>query len=200
MAQVDVERTLTEIRERVRAKIRQQTAATPSTTEATTPVRASEVAIESLRANLAIVERSWNRLPPITTYRRGSISGLELWLKRLLKKATHWFTWEQVNFNSATGNSIKDILAILLAHQQEVMELRRELEKYESMASERGSNSQAQLTAKHLDSTHDPAVTSSSKVADESASDRYQQLDSDITDLARRIEELRTIRARHDIT
>jgi hypothetical protein len=41
-----------------------------------------------------------------------------LWIKRLLKRATHWYTWEQVNFNSSVDSSLKNTLAILQTHDQ----------------------------------------------------------------------------------
>ncbi len=139
MSDVDVEKTLTEIRERVRAQIRQNAAMTQTRAEAPEISRPNEVALESLRANLSVIDRSWNKLPPLTSYRRGLIARVELWFKRLLKKATHWFTWEQVNFNSATAKSLKDVVTVLSEHERELMELRRQLQRLDSIARE-GSN------------------------------------------------------------
>jgi hypothetical protein len=197
MAEVDVEKRLTEIRERVRAQIRQQTAMTQTQSDDSTPGRANEVMLEALRANLSVIERSWNRLPPMTSYRRGSIARFELWFKRLLKKATHWFTWEQVNFNSATAKSTKEILAVLSNHEDELMELRRQLKKFDSIARE-GSNWQPERLENHVGSLPDRGVTNGNESTVESATDRDNE--ADITELARRIEDLRSIRARHDIT
>ena len=139
MSEVDAEKTLTEIRERVRAQIRQQAAITQPRSEPPDASRPNEVALESLRANLSVIERSWNKLPPLTSYRTGLMARFELWCKRLLKKATHWFTWEQVNFNSASAKSMKDIAAVLSQHEVELIELRRQLERLDSIARE-GAN------------------------------------------------------------
>jgi hypothetical protein len=96
------------------------------------PVARNLATIESLKANLSVIERSWNRLPPITSYRHGRIAQLELWLKRFFRKVTYWFTWEQVNFNSATANSLKEVQSLLSAHEQVLKEVRDQLEEIAS--------------------------------------------------------------------
>jgi hypothetical protein len=134
MADVDVDKTLTEIRERVRAQIRDQAAIAPINSQDSTPVTANAITLESLRANLSVIERSWNKLPPLTSYRTGPIAKLELWFKRLLKQAAHWFTWEQVNFNSASAKSTRDILTVISNHEEQLAELRQQLKKFDSIA------------------------------------------------------------------
>jgi hypothetical protein len=121
MADTEVENILREIRERVRAESSAQTLA-PRAVEAVAASRAEPdvpVALEGARArieaNLATIERTWNKLPPLTSYRRGWAARVELWLKRQIKRATHWFTWEQVNFNAAVHSSLRDTLAALAA-------------------------------------------------------------------------------------
>ncbi len=118
MPETDVEKTLRDIRERVRVQLRQQAPSSIAHPAESGELRVNGAAIESIRANLSVIERSRTRLPPITSYRRGWAARVELWIKRLLKRASHWFTWEQVNFNSATSNSLKDVLVVELRAEQ----------------------------------------------------------------------------------
>jgi hypothetical protein len=134
MPDTDVEKTLREIRERVRVQIRRQMPVAEA--QSIEPHQVNRAAIESLKANLSVIQRSWNRLPPLTSYRRGWAADLELWCKRILKKASHWFTWEQVNFNSATSNSLQDVLAVLSEHEEVLAELKEQLEKIACAAAE----------------------------------------------------------------
>jgi flagellar biosynthesis GTPase FlhF len=128
MADVEVENTLREIRERVLAdaRLRAPVAAAAanggpagragngaSDGGAWPQAGASGEALARLDANLATTARAWSRLPPILTYRSGAAARLELWLKRLVKRAAHWFTWEQVNFNSAVNHALGDVRAAL---------------------------------------------------------------------------------------
>src|ERR1700753_2723647 len=124
MVDYEVESTLREIRERVMAEsagvaARHSTNASAgveasggiagaSVTVASDSARggASVEAIARMQANLATTERAWSRLPPIMSYRRGTVARVELWLKRQISRAAHWFTWEQVNFNSAAHNAL----------------------------------------------------------------------------------------------
>lgn len=122
MVDQEVEDTLREIRERVldeSARVRtgeQLTArpegAPPAAAEAARAPhangRASTDALARLQANLSTTERAWSRLPPLLSYRRGLAARLELWVKRQVKRALHWFTWEQVNFNSAVHHALGD--------------------------------------------------------------------------------------------
>jgi len=127
MADVEVENTLREIRERVLAdaRLRAPAAADASGEPAGQAVNGSAdggprtaagtsgEALARLDANLATTARAWSRLPPLLTYRSGAAARLELWLKRLVKRAAHWFTWEQVNFNSAVHHALGDVRAVL---------------------------------------------------------------------------------------
>jgi hypothetical protein len=78
-------------------------------------------------ANLSTTARAWSRLPPVLSYRRGAFARIELWLKHLIKRAVHWFTWEQVNFNSAAHNALGDARSALDAHERMLAHLREEL-------------------------------------------------------------------------
>ncbi|PYS80469.1 MAG: hypothetical protein DMF67_20260 [Acidobacteria bacterium] len=130
MVDHEVEDTLREIRERVLAESAQ--AAGPLAVQPNGPAangadagqaaqangRAPGEALARLQANLATTERAWSRLPPLVSYRRGLAARLELWVKRQIKRAAHWFTWEQVNFNSAVHHALGDAHEALAAHEQ----------------------------------------------------------------------------------
>jgi hypothetical protein len=134
MADLEVENTLREIRERVLAEAPRLA---PEADAAADPARAAaagagsagaglhtthsghaDEALARMDANLATTARAWSRLPPVLSYRRGAAARLELWLKRAVKRAAHWFTWEQVNFNSAVHHALGDARATLSAHGQ----------------------------------------------------------------------------------
>ena len=124
MADLEVENTLREIRERVLADAQRRAPAAACEPAAAGgcvthdgSARAGE-ALARMDANLATTERAWSRLPPLLTYRRGPAARLELWVKRLIKRAAHWFTWEQVNFNSAVHHALGDVRSVLAAHEQ----------------------------------------------------------------------------------
>lgn len=85
-------------------------------------------AISRAEANLAIAERAKNQLPPLTTYRHGLSSRIELWVKRLVKRLTHWFTWEQVNFNAAVNHSLNDTLSALRKLERQLSAMRVDLD------------------------------------------------------------------------
>ena len=146
MAETEVENTLREIRERVLASAPARAAESASVQTAAQnggPLSQGGDAAEALArmdANLSTTARAWSRLPPMLTNRRGALARFELWLKRLIKRAAHWFTWEQVNFNSAAHNALGDARAALDAHERALARLHEELTslraKVESGASE----------------------------------------------------------------
>ena len=61
--------------------------------------------------------------------RKGGAGALELWIKARLKSMSRWFTWEQVNFNSAVHHALSETLNALSAYEQELARLRAELGK-----------------------------------------------------------------------
>jgi uncharacterized coiled-coil protein SlyX len=150
MVDYEVESALREIRERVVAESARKQAVAPAAQPAE-PSAAYDVgaarggggngeALARLRANLSTTERAWSRLPPLLSYRGGAAARLELWVKRRIKRALHWFTWEQVNFNSATHHALGDALAALESHE-------RVLAAYAQLLEGQGQliNSQGQL-------------------------------------------------------
>jgi hypothetical protein len=74
--------------------------------------RSSE-AISRLNAHLTTTARAWDRLPPVFSNRSGTPARIEVWIKARLKKLTHWFTWEQVNFNAAVHHALGETLKTL---------------------------------------------------------------------------------------
>ncbi|HEX8284699.1 MAG TPA: hypothetical protein VF588_15145 [Pyrinomonadaceae bacterium] len=141
MSDLEVESTLREIRERVLAEAQARApeasavttlkgAAAPATQPAAGAGANGAGAGEALArmdANLATTGRAWSRLPPMLSYRRGAAARLELWLKRLVARAARWFTWEQVNFNSAVHHALGDARAALNAHEQALARLQSEI-------------------------------------------------------------------------
>ncbi|HEX3557976.1 MAG TPA: hypothetical protein VHU19_02155 [Pyrinomonadaceae bacterium] len=145
MVDHEVENTLREIRERVLAGSEQAQPAGPLATQPEGPAangvealqaaqangRASGEALARLQANLSTTERAWSRLPPLLSYRRGLSARLELWAKQQIKRALHWFTWEQVNFNSAVHHALGDARDALSAHEQRLAVHEQKLSAYE---------------------------------------------------------------------
>jgi hypothetical protein len=102
-------------------------------------------ALARMDANLSTTGRAWSHLPPVLTYRRGALARVELWLKRMVKRAAHWFTWEQVNFNSAAHNALGDARAALDAHTRALDALRDELGRLRAEMETRLSSAESGL-------------------------------------------------------
>jgi hypothetical protein len=148
MAETEVESILREIRERVVAQ--QRVAQTSASVVAGNGARGGEIQSsprdQAFADNLALINsyltttnRAWDRLPPLVSNRRGVSARIELWLKRQLKRATRWFTWEQVNFNAAVNQALRDIvsvLAVMSAYEEELKQLRSQLSAVETHCKE----------------------------------------------------------------
>jgi hypothetical protein len=122
MAQVKVEDLVRNIRERDR----EGTAAKPDFRSSTAGYSAKTFA--RLRSSVATANRTRDQLPPLTTYRSGLSARIELWIKRQLKRATHWYTWQQVTFNSAVNDALNQTLTALSAFEQNLATIQSELE------------------------------------------------------------------------
>ena len=85
--------------------------------------RVSSESLNRLSAHLTTTSRAWDRLPPLYSNRRGGTARFELWIKARLKAMSRWFTWEQVNFNSAVHHALAETLHALSAYQQELAAL-----------------------------------------------------------------------------
>ena len=137
----EVESILNEIRERVRSDYEQANAPLTLVASAKDPQPApsrslngmdeleNSEALNRLSAHLTTTGRSWDRLPPLYSNRRGSAARLELWLKARLKSMSRWFTWEQVNFNSAVHHALAETLHALSAQRQDLAGMRAELHR-----------------------------------------------------------------------
>jgi hypothetical protein len=145
MAETEVESILREIRERVLSQ--QRTGRDSSATRSAMTNRGNGAGESEARQqitndnnetlsaeNLSLIEsyltttaRAWDRVPPLVSNRSGSIARVELWLKRQLKRATHWFTWEQVNFNAAVHQALRELLPVMAAQEHELQALRAQL-------------------------------------------------------------------------
>jgi hypothetical protein len=129
---MDVETILNQIRERV---VSEENARLPGTAVSTTTSSSNGSASGSnqdetlarLSEQLTVTGRSWNRLPPIFSNRRGTVARIELWIKNACRPLTRWFTWEQVNFNRAVHDALSDVTKILMAEAQELAALRAQL-------------------------------------------------------------------------
>jgi hypothetical protein len=122
MRDIKVEDLVRSIREQARESAAQHGASSASMSDS------SARPLARLETSLTITERTQNQLPPVTTYRSGLPARLELWIKRQLKRATHWYTWEQVNFNSSVDSGLKNTLAVLQTHEQRLASLQDSLD------------------------------------------------------------------------
>jgi DNA repair exonuclease SbcCD ATPase subunit len=87
-----------------------------------------EESLARLKEMLALTARTQERLPPVVTNRSGFLARLELWFKRLTKRATRWYTWEQVNFNVAVHRALDNVLTALSAHEQQMTEVQARID------------------------------------------------------------------------
>jgi hypothetical protein len=150
MAETEVESILREIRERVLSQERAANGATASVATPASDGKAGNGASDSgpqqmasvghpetiAAENLALINsyltttaRAWDRLPPVVSNRSGVAARLELWIKRHLKRATRWYSWEQVNFNAAVHHALRDMLPVLAAYERELGKLHAQLDE-----------------------------------------------------------------------
>ena len=85
-------------------------------------------ALAQREADLSVTARAWGRLPRVVSDRRGAAARLELWIKRQLRRATNWFTWEQINFNAAVNDALRLTHELLAERDAERAELRARLD------------------------------------------------------------------------
>jgi hypothetical protein len=71
-------------------------------------------------ASLSVLDRAWDRLPPLVSKRTGTSARFELWVKSKLKLALRWLTWEQINFNAATRQTFIELIEALAAYEQQM--------------------------------------------------------------------------------
>jgi hypothetical protein len=146
VSEIQVQKILREVRERVRAE-----PPVPSgQAELAHKARFEQNELQTTADLLARLEiharttlRAWDRLPPLTSRRSGLFARIELWFKRQMRRATHWYAWEQINFNAAVKDALQDVTAILSHQESEMTNLRSQLAA--------ATNIKAQL-ASHLSS------------------------------------------------
>jgi hypothetical protein len=78
-------------------------------------------------SSLVVLARAWDRLPPVVSNRSGATANIELWLKRVLRRALRWITWEQVNFNAATHQTFTELIETLNATNQKLVAVEHKL-------------------------------------------------------------------------
>lgn len=123
-----------EVEDRSHAEVRaERSALTASAGVSATPDTSRLAqAIARLEETLATTARAQSRLPPVVSNRSGLTARLELWFKQFTKRATRWYTWEQVNFNAAVHQALDNVLAALSAHEQRLAEIEARLETVSS--------------------------------------------------------------------
>jgi len=77
--------------------------------------------------NISTMARAWDRLPPVISNRHGALATLELWFKRVLKRGSRWFTWEQINFNAAVHHTFREMVSTLAIYEEQITNLRTQL-------------------------------------------------------------------------
>jgi prefoldin subunit 5 len=129
MVDQEVADILAEIRDKVRAS---NSTGLPRNDSSTNKHTLQSVEIEpQLETNgfagLTVLSRAWDRLPPLVTNRTGTLAQLDLWLKRKLKVALRWITWEQVNFNAATHQTFIEVIDALQQQKNYLSKLQEQM-------------------------------------------------------------------------
>ena len=86
--------------------------------------------LSNARMGIALAERAKDQLPPLTSYRQGWLARLELRVKDFFRRATHWYVWEQKNYNAAVCSVLRDLVSAVELQERE---RRRALEAAPSM-------------------------------------------------------------------
>jgi hypothetical protein len=134
----EVENILREIRERIQAEEAQNGSGAVSRNPPPLGLSPDTVGADELRfqegeslarvsSHLTTTGRAWDKLPPMSSNRKGGAARFELWIKARLKTMSHWFTWEQVNFNSAVHHALTDTFQTLTAQARELGRLQADL-------------------------------------------------------------------------
>jgi signal transduction histidine kinase len=134
MVDQEVEEILKQIRDSVRAEEGRTKAFSVQTNNGASdlsgpPASDQQQVTHALQSypNLSTLNRAWDQLPPVMSNRRGAIASAELWLKQILKRGSRWFTWEQVNFNSAVHHTFREVIETLATYEQQLSRLNKQL-------------------------------------------------------------------------
>ncbi|MFL6230607.1 MAG: hypothetical protein ACJ741_17690 [Pyrinomonadaceae bacterium] len=121
----EVESVLLEIRQHLRG-------ASDADDVAISAAQRSRETLARIEASLAVLGRAWDRLPPVMSDRTGWRARLEIWLKRRLRRATNWLTWEQININAAARDALRSAHAALVEQDERQAELGRRIDALET--------------------------------------------------------------------
>jgi hypothetical protein len=113
-SELEVEEVLREIRLRIRS----ENGLTSDSVDLVSHRKETEIAGLRIETYLSMTDRMRNNLPPVRTYRSGLLARIELWIKRQIKRSTHWFTLDQVNFNSAIHNILTELREVQSRHEE----------------------------------------------------------------------------------
>ena len=162
MAESEVEVILREIRERVIAEQREaQVAASKNNGSGQSGESLSEIDddfehdLSLINSYLVTTGRAWDRLPPVVSNRSGLFARLELWFKRNMKRATRWYTWEQVNFNAAAHHALRDLLPLF---QRQLHELHAQIKADRAELARRHEDLISRLEQLQIDSERQRAA------------------------------------------
>lgn len=133
----EVEDILREIADRVRAEQANVAVQQNGTGDDTALTAQQARSLSSIEAHLTTTARAWDRLPPVMSNRSGTAARLELWVKRLFKRSTRWYSWEQVNFNAAVHHAFLDTLAALNDVQRQLQSIRSEIQTHNELIAKR---------------------------------------------------------------
>lgn len=76
---------------------------------------ASDVRINTYLATTDQLRRS---LPPVRSDRSGAVAKIELWIKSRIERATRWFVYDQVNFNSAIHQVLCELREVQIKQEK----------------------------------------------------------------------------------
>jgi hypothetical protein len=142
MSDTEVESILREIREQVYAQRGGQDngalESAPNRVVGQNGAHTPEITpqMDRLRAQTPILARSWDRLPPIMSSRKGVAAKLELWVKAKARVLMRWFTWEQVNFNAAVHQSLVETIALIEDTRHQLQGVREQLKEQQARMEE----------------------------------------------------------------
>jgi hypothetical protein len=188
MVDEEVESVLNEIRERVRAQpVPRQTHVARAAAGNGVGDLGAELAerpditpAESqalIASYLTTTARAWDRLPPIGSNRSAALARIEVAVKKYFKRATRWFTWEQVNFNAAVHHALRDMLRTLSASEQDAARIREDLAALRSDLKQQGEETRT-------------ATESATEVANRAAQNAIDAAAQIVTPIAKQLAEL----------
>jgi hypothetical protein len=76
---------------------------------------------------LKTTEQLRGSLPPVRSYRGGVKAKIEVWIKGKVRRATKWFFFDQVNFNSTVHQLLAELNDLQLRHRNMLEDLGRSL-------------------------------------------------------------------------